>query len=276
MLEQSGTIASPGYGGKIWILVGVAVLAVAITSFVAPIAQDPAYHQLADRRVLFGIPNFGDTASNIGFLIVGALGMAFVLGERGRALFDAPGERWPYLIFFAGVTLVSLGSAYYHLNPTTETLFWDRLPMTVAFMALFAAFITDRIQTRAGVAVMLPLLLAIGIGSVIYWHVTEAAGHGDLRPYGLVQFYPMLAIPIVCLLFPSPHTTAKHIFYIVLWYALAKICEHFDGEIYALLGNMVSGHSLKHLAAAVATYMVLAMLRGAGVSNESHVRRSGA
>jgi hypothetical protein len=276
MLEQSGTIASPGYGGKIWILVGVAVLAVAITSFVAPIAQDPAYHQLADRRVLFGIPNFGDTASNIGFLIVGALGMAFVLGERGRALFDAPGERWPYLIFFAGVTLVSLGSAYYHLNPTTETLFWDRLPMTVAFMALFAAFITDRIQTRAGVAVMLPLLLAIGIGSVIYWHVTEAAGHGDLRPYGLVQFYPMLAIPIVCLLFPGRHTTGKHVFYMVLWYALAKICEHFDGEIYALLGNMVSGHSLKHLAAAVATYMVLAMLRGAGVSNESHVRRSGA
>jgi len=71
MPEQTRTIAVPGYGGKIGILVGVAVLAVAITSFVSPIAQDPAYHQFADRRALFGIPNFGDTASNIGFLIVG-------------------------------------------------------------------------------------------------------------------------------------------------------------------------------------------------------------
>ncbi len=244
MLERTGIIAAPGYGAKVGVLVGVAVLAVGIASFISPIAQDPAYHQFADQRALFGIPNFGDTVSNIGFLIVGALGLAFVLGERGRALFDAPGERWPFLVFFAGVALVSIGSAYYHVNPTVETLFWDRLPMTVAFMALFSAFVTDRIHTRAGVVVMLPLFLAIGIGTVIYWHLTEAAGHGDLRPYGLVQFYPMLAIPLICLLFPGRHTTGKHVFYMVLWYSLAKVCEHFDGEIYAFLGNTVSGHTL--------------------------------
>ena len=172
MLGQTGTIAALGYGTKVGILVGVALLAVGITSFISPIAQDPAYHQFADRRTLFGIPNFEDTASNIGFLIVGALGLAFVLGKRGRAMFDAPGERWPYLIFFVGVALVSVGSAYYHVNPTTETLFWDRLPMTVAFMALLSAFITDRIHTRVGVVVMLPLLLAIGIGTVMYWHLS--------------------------------------------------------------------------------------------------------
>jgi hypothetical protein len=275
MLGQTGTIAALGYGTKVGILVGVALLAVGITSFISPIAQDPAYHQFADRRTLFGIPNFGDTASNIGFLIVGALGLAFVLGKRGRAMFDAPGERWPYLIFFVGVALVSVGSAYYHVNPTTETLFWDRLPMTVAFMALLSAFITDRIHTRVGVVVMLPLLLAIGIGTVMYWHLTEAAGHGDLRPYGLVQFYPMLAIPLICLFFPGRRTTGKHVFYMALWYSLAKVCEHFDSEIYALLGNTVSGHTLKHLIAAVATYMVLAMLRGAGSSNQTHVKNSG-
>jgi hypothetical protein len=274
MLEQTESIATPGYGAKVGILVGVVVLAVGITSFISPIAQDPAYHQFADRRTLFGIPNFGDTASNIGFLIAGALGLAFVLGKRGRAMFDAPGERWPYFVFFVGVALVSVGSAYYHANPTTETLFWDRLPMTVAFMALLSAFITDRIHTRVGVLVMLPLLLAIGIGSVMYWHLTEAAGHGDLRPYGLVQFYPILAIPLICLFFPGRHTTGKHVFYMVLWYALAKICEHFDGEIYAFLGNTVSGHTLKHLIAAVATYMVLAMLHSTGLSNQAHVKSS--
>lgn len=246
---------------KVGILAAVAVLAVVIASFVSPIAQDPGYHQFADQRALFGIPNFGDTVSNIGFLIVGALGLGFVLGKRGRAMFDGPGEQWPYLVFFAGVAVVGIGSAYYHLDPTTETLFWDRLPMTVAFMALFAAFITDRIHTTAGVVMMLPLLLTIGFGTVVYWHMTEAAGHGDLRPYGLVQFYPMLAIPLVCLLFPGRHTSGRYVFYMVVWYALAKVCEHFDGDIFALLGGTVSGHTLKHLFAAVATYMVLAMLR---------------
>jgi hypothetical protein len=275
MFGQTDTIATLGYGAKVGVLVGVAVLAVSAASFISPIAQDSAYHQFADRRALFGIPNFGDTASNIGFLIVGALGLAFVLGKRGRAMFDAPGERWPYLIFFVGGGLVSLGSTYYHVNPTTETLFWDRLPMTLAFMALFSAFITDRIHARVGVVVMLPLLIAIGFGAVVYWHVTEAAGYGDLRPYGLVQFYPMLAIPLVCLLFPGRRTTGKHVFYMAVWYSLAKICEHFDGEIFAFLSKTVSGHTLKHVFAAIATCMVLAMLRGAGFSNETHVKGSG-
>ena len=276
MLEQTRAIQGPGYRGRIWLLVVVALLAVAVTAFVPPVAQDPDYHLFADQRVLFGIPNFGDTASNFGFLIVGVLGIAFVLSAQGRALFTAPGKRWPYLIFFAGVALVSVGSAYYHLDPSTETLFWDRLPMTVAFMALFAAFIMDRVDSRIGLIVMLPLLLALGFGSVIYWHMSEAAGHGDLRPYGLVQFYPMLAIPLICLLFPGHVTAGRYVVYMVLWYTLAKLCELFDGEIFALLGHTVSGHALKHLAAALAAYMVLAMLRAATVSPAPHPKTADA
>ena len=189
-------------------------------------------------------------------------------------MFDAPEERWPYVVFFVGVALVSVGSAYYHANPTTETLFWDRLPMTVAFMALFSAFIMDRVHTRVGVVVMLPLLLAVGVASVVYWDWTEAAGYGDLRPYILVQFYPMLAIPLICWLFRGHHTSGKHVFYLILWYALAKVCEHFDNGIFAILGNSVSGHTLKHLLAAIATYVVLAMLRSAGSSNHNRTNSS--
>jgi len=271
---ETGAMPTLSYGAKVGILVGVAALAVGSTMFISRIAQDPAYHQFADQRAFLGVPNFGDTVSNIGFLIVGALGLAFVFGKRGRLIFDVPGDRWPYLIFFVGVALVSGGSAYYHVDPTTETLFWDRLPITVAFMALFSAFITDRIHTRFGVVVILPLLLAIGIGAVMYWRLTEAANLGDLRPYFLVQFYPILAIPLICLLFPGRHTTGKHVFYLVLLYSLAKICEQFDGEIYALLGNTVSGHTLKQLIAAVAAFMVLAMLRRVGSPNQTHVKSS--
>ncbi len=269
MHGQTWTMDTLSHGAKIGILVALAALAVGASGFISAIAQDPAYHLFADGRPFQGIPNFADLASNIGFLIVGVLGLAFLAGKRGRAMFDAPGERWPYVVFFVGVLLVTAGSAYYHANPTTETLFWDRLPITLAFMALFSAFIMDRIHARIGVVVMLPLLLALGVASVVYWDWTEAAGHGDLRPYVLVQFYLMLAIPLICWLFQGRHTSGKHVFYIVLCYALAKLCEHFDSGIYAALGNAVSGHSLKHLLSAIATYIVLAMLRGAGSSRHS-------
>ena len=200
---------SLSYVTKVAILVAVAVLAVVIMLFVPPIAQNPAYHQFADQRSFSGIANFADTVSNLAFLVIGAMGIAFVFGKQGEALFDIPGERWPYFIFFVGVTFVSFGSAYYHLDPTTETLFWDRLPMTVAFMALFAAFVTDRVHSRIGITVFLPLLLAISFAAVIYWRVTESAGQGDLRAYGLVQFYPMLAIPLICWFFPGRHTSGR-------------------------------------------------------------------
>jgi hypothetical protein len=263
MLGQTKSMPGLGNIARVGILIGVAVLAAGVALWISPIAQDPAYHQFADRRAFLGIPNFGDSASSIGFLIVGALGTAFVIGGPGRWLFDAPGERWPFLFFFAAVALVGAGSAYYHADPTTETLLWDRLPMTVAFMALLSAFITDRIHARLGVAVILPLLLAIGIGAVVYWYFSEAAGRGDLAPYALVQLFPLLAIPLICLLFPGRRTSGKHVVYLVLWYALAKLCERLDGEIYALLGNTVSGHSLKHLMAAAAAAVMLAMLRRA-------------
>ena len=263
MLGQTKSMPGLGNAARVRILIGVAVLAAGVALLISPIAQDSAYHQFADRRAFLGIPNFADTASSIGFLIVGALGTAFVIGGPGRWLFDAPGERWPFLFFFAAVALVGAGSAYYHADPTTETLLWDRLPMTVAFMALLSAFITDRIHARLGVAVILPLLLAIGIGAVVYWYFSEAAGRGDLAPYALVQLFPLLAIPLICLLFPGRRTRGKHVVYLVLWYAVAKLCELFDGEIYALLGNTVSGHSLKHLMAAAAAAVMLAMLRRA-------------
>jgi hypothetical protein len=157
---------------------------------VPPIAQDPTYHDFADQRSLLGIANFGDVVSNVGFVVVGLLGLTYVVGRRGMTVPPAASDCWPYAVFFVGVALVAVGSGYYHLAPSNGTLLWDRLPMTVAFMALFAAFIVDRIHSRLGVTVMLPLLIALGIASIAYWHVTEAAGHGDLRFYDLVQFYP--------------------------------------------------------------------------------------
>jgi hypothetical protein len=93
---------------------------------------------------------------------------------------------------------------------------------------------------------------------VLWWHYTELKGAGDLRLYGFVQFYPMLIIRIIFLLFASPENNRGLLLLVgvIAWYAAAKGFEQLDAPIYRVTGYL-SGHSLKHLAAAIATwYMV--------------------
>jgi hypothetical protein len=207
------------------------------------------------------VANFGNVTSNVGFVIVGGLGLAAIFGRKHRDIFARPLDAWPYGVFFLAVVLVGAGSAYYHAGPDSDRLVWDRLPMTVAFMSLFAAFIADRIHRRAGIVYMLPALILLGILSLVYWQWTEAQGQGDLRFYGLVQFYPMIALPMICWLFPqSRYTSGKYLAWVIGWYAVAKVPEVFDAGVFWLLGNSISGHGLKHLLSAAATYAILRML----------------
>ena len=121
----------------LWALVATAVLAGAVLLAMPRIPQEPGYHQFAETRAVLGVPNGLDVLSNLAFAVVGLAGIALVV-SRGRALRD-PRERWPWLVFFAGVTFTSLGSAWYHLAPSNASLVWDRLPMAVGFMALLSA-----------------------------------------------------------------------------------------------------------------------------------------
>ena len=249
------------FAQRVAMLVGVLIVAVGGLLFLEPIPQDPAYHLFADTQSQLGLPNFGNVTSNVGFAIVGVLGLVTIFGRNDRDIFEQPLDPWPYIVFSFGILLVGTGSAYYHANPDSERLVWDRLPMTVSFMSLFAAFIADRINGRVGVVYFLPVLIAVGILSLVYWVWTEAQDRGDLRFYGLVQFYPMVALPMICWLFPpSRYTSGKYLAWVIGWYGIAKVLETFDAGVFDLLGNTISGHSLKHLLSAVATYMILRML----------------
>ncbi len=263
------------FAQRVSILIGLAVVGLIGLLLLDPIPQDPSYHLFADTRTLLGIPNFNDVFSNVGFAIVGVLGVQAVMGTRGLLIFSQRPEARPYIVFFIGVGLVSLGSAYYHWAPSNERLLWDRLPMSIAFMAFISAIVADRIDNHAGNTWLLPVLVVLGFLSVIYWHWTESMGRGDLRFYGLVQFYPMVAMPLAIGLFPEHRYTAgRYILWVLGWYAICKVFEHFDGEVFALLGYTVSGHTLKHYTAAIATYVVLRMLLtphvGAGVNAADH------
>ena len=238
---------------RVWIVLTVAAVGVIGSLFVPRIPQDPAYHQFVDDRTLLGIPNFWNVVTNISFVLVGIFGFARL--SRIFAL------RTSYLLVCIGIILVGAGSAYYHFSPSTKSLVWDRLPMTIVFMALFSAIIEDRVSDRAGKILLWPLIV-VGAASVGYWHLSELQGNGDLRPYGLVQFLPLVLIPLILVLFPSRGLRTSFLWWTLITYALAIITEHFDLRIFETTG-IISGHSIKHLLASLALLFFVLAYAGA-------------
>lgn len=258
MIEEDLVKRSPVAGPR-WrpiVVAAAAAIAAAATFSVAPWDLGPDYHRFADRRTLLEIPNALNVLSNVGLLIAGIAGMVVVRRRRG-AVADRR-ERAPWLVFFVAIAFTALGSAWYHRAPTNGTLVWDRLPMSVSFMGLLAAIVAERWSAAAGARMLLPSV-AIGVGSVLYWHFTSSAGQGDLRPYALVQLFPMLAVPLLLVLFPARYTHGAHWVAALALYALAKIAEVSDVAVFRA-GSIVSGHTLKHLLAALAIAVFLRML----------------
>ncbi len=242
----------------IWPFLALAIV-LGITALLAPRADlPPSYHHFADQRIWLGIPHFGDVASNIAFLIAGLWGLVFLSRKSSFAQFVDPRERWPYLFVFLGLLLTTVGSAYYHLAPDNERLVWDRLPMTVVFMPLVAALIAERVNVKLGL-LLLPVLTAVGIGSVIQWHLSVEHGAGDLRFYMAVQVYAVLAL-FAALLLPARYTRGSDLLIVASFYVLAKICETADHQIFSV-GHLVSGHTLKHISAGAAGFWILGILQ---------------
>lgn len=240
-----------------WFLGVVTAGGVAAAFWFAPIPQDPAYHEFADRRTFFGTPNFWNVFSNLAFVLIGAFG----LSQLSRLRPASP--RSAYVVFCLGVVCVGCGSAYYHYAPSTPALVWDRLPMTVAFMALFSMVVRDRMSAPFGSVMLWPLVLA-GASAVGYWYWSELQGRGDLRAYGVIQFLPLLLMPLMLILCSGKELSAPWLWGTLGTYALAKVAEHFDKVIYDTTG-IVSGHSIKHVLGSLAVlWAVFAVLRHTG------------
>ena len=280
---------------RLGLLAALTLAALLAVLALPPLPQPQAYHNFADQRGLWGVPHFLNVASNAALVLAGTAGLWFVLAAPGRPKRPAPQgprrgpyralgaanevslgglrrgqwsgagvgaqpwERMPYLVFFLGVLLTGFGSAWYHWMPDNGRLTWDRLPMTLIFMSFLAAAVGERISARAARLGLAPLL-ALGLASVILWHMGEQRGAGDLRLYGVLQFYAALTIPVIVLLFPSRHGGDRDVLQALGLYALAMLCgELLDVRLFAL-GQIVSGHTLKHLLAGAAAYRVLRML----------------
>ena len=242
-------------------LIGIAAAALAWAVFSPPLLQSQEYHHFADSRTWLAVENAADTLSNLAFLLVGGLGMALLWRERaagGTGRFASTQEMLPYWVFFAGVTLTSAGSAYYHLAPDDARLVWDRLPMTIAFMSLLAAMVAERISVRAGNLLLLPLVI-LGLASVVYWRWSALAGFENLRPYVAVQFGSIAVVLAISILYRSRYTHGGVIFALAAAYGVAKVVETYDREVFEF-GQWVSGHTLNHLVAAAGVWLLLRSL----------------
>lgn len=239
---------------KIIILGFTVIASVVIAALLKPISQDLAYHHFADSNTMVGVFNFLNVISNLPFLIVGVIGLSALkkAGVKGTIAVI-------YLVLFTGILLIGFGSAYYHYMPDNNRLVFDRIPMSIVFMAFLSAVVSECINIKAGRILLFPLVI-LGISSVLWWHNTELQGRGDLRFYLVIQFYPVLIIPVILIMFPSPVNAKswRSLMFVVIWYVVAKVFEHFDVEIYTATG-FISGHTLKHIAAAAATWYMVDM-----------------
>lgn len=242
------------------ILAAFTVVSVLILSLLPPIPQWMSYHQFADVRTIWGIPNFWNVVSNVPFFIVGAIGLFAIKRERKLGNFSNWQKVAPFFVIFTALMLTAIGSSYYHLAPDHYRLAWDRVPMTFIFMGLLSLTIMDRVSFKCGFW-LLPFLIALGIWSVWYWAWTESLDRGDLRPYIFVKFYAISLIFMILYLFPESYLSTKPFLFLLIFYAVATICELADRQIYEV-GGVISGHTLKHLFAAAGSYGFVVMVRG--------------
>jgi hypothetical protein len=230
----------------------VTMILVVVGSFLlmllqGPIRQDQEYHNFADSRAFLGIPNFGDVASNLGFLLAGVAGLILCLRKRLGPLHLA------WVVMFAGIALVGVASSYYHWTPNDQTLLWDRMTLTIGFMGLMVGLIGEYIDERF-LLLLVPAVL-LGLLSVLYW-----GAYDDLRFYYWVQLIPLLMLPFVVALYTARYSHGWLFVLAAILYGLAKLTEHFDKEIFAATQGNISGHTLKHLiagAACVAIFIAL-------------------
>lgn len=230
---------------RIAILTSIIVAAILGVMSHSPIPQDTAYHHFADIRTVSSIPNGSNVVSNAFFFLAGIAGVYRIRNAaNSQAVF-----RWRF--FFVSIALVGLGSAYYHWAPSNDSLFWDRLPMTLGFASLTVSLLAERFGERTGRTLFWPLIILSAV-SVVYWWFTEKVGAGDLRPYILVQYIPLVLAPMLLMFFPKESRWDRPYWILLAGYGIAKGLEWQDFRLYEWTYHLVSGHALKHFAAAAA------------------------
>lgn len=215
-------------------------------------AQFDHYHAFADQRPLLGLPCALDVLSNLPFALLGGWGLLRLRSDQGHQPTGA--QRTLATLFFAGLVLTALCSGWYHLRPDDAGLAIDRLGMVSAFAGLLGLAVADRISARAGLWTA-GAVLALGPVTVMVW-----ANGGNLLPWSVLQGGGMVLIVLLALRRPVADAWGLPLAAVIAWYTLAKVLELGDHVVFDLTRGLVSGHTLKHVAAALAAWPVIALM----------------
>jgi hypothetical protein len=239
------------------LLLAASVLLLALAAFGPAVAQPPHAHGFADARTLWGIPHCLDVLSNLPFALAGALGL--VLLARLPALALPPAQRACARLFFIGLVVTAFGSSWYHLAPDDVGLLADRAAMAIAFAGLLGLLAAGTVSERAG-ATLAGAVLLLGPVAVLVWFLA-----GNVLPWAVVQFGGIALILLLLALRPVGDKALPVRWSLVLLaYAVAKLCEVNDHRIFTASGELLSGHTVKHLVAAGAAWPVIAALAARG------------
>lgn len=233
------------------LLLGSALLFVIGTAlqFVWPLAQPASYHHFADERTLGMFHNASDVLSNLVILAAGLLDLGWVIRHA-----RIPPPQFPGMVVAApGLVLTAFGSAYYHAAPTDATLVWDRFPMTIVFAGILAMLWTSVTRRRVGWVQML-IGVAVSLGTVGYW-----LAFNSLWPYAILQFGGLAVIVVMTLTAKVDAPLAWAL--VIVFYAIAKLFETFDWQVWALSDQLLAGHALKHVASGFAGAALLLVAR---------------
>lgn len=233
-----------------------ATLALTALALLAPAVGLPnGYHDFADQRALFGLPNAMDVLSNLAFALMAILGWRALRQVPHTRL--TPSRRLLVHACLAGLLLTTFTSGFYHLAPENSALAVDRLGISLVFAALMGLACADRISARAGLA--LGLFIAMAAPAAALWDVAS----GNMTPWVVLQASGLGLLLALAWRRPEPGALGFSLFAVLVWYAAAKLLEMADLQILDLTRGAISGHSAKHLIAALAVWPVLRALRRA-------------
>ncbi|MDB5848063.1 MAG: hypothetical protein JWP29_1815 [Rhodoferax sp.] len=230
----------------------LAITGAALLAILGPrVPQVADYHTFADQRSAWGLPHALDVLSNLPFAVGGVLGLLALRRRAGEGV----ARRLLAGLFFVGLVMAAVCSSFYHLHPDNLRLAGDRLGMVASFAGLLGLATAERISPRAGLCVA-SLVLVCGPLSVVFWGIS-----GDLLPWAVLQGGGILLVLVLACCRPAVGAWGVPLLAVILAYALAKLLELGDHQVFAITGGMVSGHSLKHVAAAFAAWPVIAVVR---------------
>jgi hypothetical protein len=236
---------------EISFLTGLIIL-ILLAIFLPSIEQNQNYHNFADQRVLFGVNNAFDTLSNLAFIIVGILGLVNFYNNQYIKISNSFSVILN--LFFISIILIGLGSSFYHLSPNDFTLVFDRLAMSLVFASILAMLAYLKISPRFGLHTLAELLILAPL-TVLIWKF-----NGNLTPYVVLQFGGIILV-ILTLLLTKTRMQGPCFTSLIILYGAAKLVEFYDEKIFNLSQNLISGHTLKHLIAALAVIIFVSPLK---------------